>query len=212
MGERSLPLLAGLGALPDGGSAAGTSPKPGQPLGLVLAAGNRSLSVIQASFAGFADGVGWNCRYPWGAASNSEVGHLLGTIRAMRLGTLTGVAAMALLATGCAVAPHGRGSESVTHDVVDYFQREWPLAGPPTVPADACQGGCSCCGGSPVTSECDAEAETWDDDWNQPGCLPHAKGYTDDPPPAVPLEPGLPGRFFPVPVRPAFAPQSPTGG
>ncbi|MEO0529263.1 MAG: hypothetical protein AAF266_01670 [Planctomycetota bacterium] len=134
----------------------------------------------------------------------------------MRLATLTGTAAMALLASGCAVAPHGQGGRSVTHDVVGYFQREWPLSGPPVVPPDACQGGCSCCGGGVSPDACGGLGGrgpvAWQDDWDQPGCLPHAKGYTDDPPPAVPLEAAPPGRFFPVPVKPAFAAQGPPGG
>ncbi|TWT96116.1 hypothetical protein Pla108_31980 [Botrimarina colliarenosi] len=137
----------------------------------------------------------------------------------MRLSGLTIVAAMALLATGCAVAPHPQGPSngSVTHDVVDYLHREWPLNGRPVVPADACQGSCSCCGGGAVrahqngysaTPATELPPEVWRDDWNQPGCLGHSRGYTDDPPPAVPLEAGGPGRFFPAPVKPVFAPQA----
>ena len=111
--------------------------------------------------------------------------------------TLACLATTALLASGCAVAPHGQGCRSVTHDVVDYFDREWPLAGAPA-PSAACG---------------DYRADdgvVYIDDWDQPGCHPHAYGWTDDPPPAVPLEPGPPGRFFPVPVKPAFSPQGPS--
>lgn len=130
----------------------------------------------------------------------------------MRFGGLATVAATALLAAGCAVAPQGRGGQSVTHDAVNYLHREWPLNGPPVIPADACMNGCSCCGGG---SSCETEpacdpVETWSDDWNQAGCCPTAMGYTDDPPPAVPLEAAPRGRFFPAPVRPVFSPQGPS--
>lgn len=130
----------------------------------------------------------------------------------MRLRLLTGALATALLATGCAVAPHG-GGKSVTADVAGYLHREWPLAGPPVIPPDACQGSCSCCGGGATEAPPEAACEaTYGDDWDQAGILPIARGYTDDPPPAVPLGPGSPGRFFPVPVKPAFSPQGPPTG
>lgn len=130
----------------------------------------------------------------------------------MRILLFTGLATTTLLASGCAVSPEGQGGESVTHDVVDYLHREWPLAGPPVIPPDAVQGGCACCGGGKHRTE--PEPSVYRDDWDQPGCLPHAKGYTDDPPPAVPLGAGPPGRFFPVPVQPAFTPRAgpPAGG
>lgn len=128
----------------------------------------------------------------------------------MRYGLLC-LSAAVLAASGCAVAPHGRGGQSVTHDVVDYLHREWPLAGPPVVPDDAIHGGCACCGGGNCQSGPDPNV--YQDDWDQPGALPTSRGYTADAPPAVPLEPGPPGRFFPVPVRPAFAPRGgPTAG
>lgn len=119
----------------------------------------------------------------------------------MRFGLL-GLAAASLAVAGCAVAPHGRGGQSVTHDVVDYLHREWPLHGPQTMSPDACAG----CGSGPCEAPCE---QVYADDWDQPGILPAAKGYSDDPPPAVPLEMGGPGRFHPVPTRPAFAPQGP---
>lgn len=127
----------------------------------------------------------------------------------MRFLLLTGLATT-LTASGCAVSPDGQGGESVTHDVVDYLHREWPLAGPPVIPPDAIQGGCACCGGG--SHQPKPAPDVYQDDWNQPGCLPAARGYTDDPPPAVPLDGGPPGRFFPVPVQPAFAPQGPAEG
>lgn len=127
----------------------------------------------------------------------------------MRLALSIGVMATAMLAPGCAVGPHA-GGRSVTHDVAGYLQREWPLAGPPVIPPDACQGSCSCCGGGGGSCGGGAAPEVWEDDWDQPGCLPNARGYTDDPPPAVPLEAGSPGRFFPVPTREPFAPQGPS--
>lgn len=126
--------------------------------------------------------------------------------------TIACLATTALLAGGCAIAPEGQGGKSVTHDVVDYLHREWPLAGPPVIPADACAAACACHGGGGCPNDpvhCGDDGVVYVDDWDQPSCDPHAFGWTDDPPPAVPLEPGPPGRFFPVPVRPAFAPQGP---
>lgn len=132
----------------------------------------------------------------------------------MRLGGLQAVAATVLLASGCAVAPHGPPDGSVTHDVVDYLHRQWPLTGPPVVPADACQGSCSCCcgGSAKAPVACQAGPEVWSDDWNQTGYQPHAGGYADDPPPAVPLDAPPPGRFFPAPVQPVFTPQGVSEG
>lgn len=122
-----------------------------------------------------------------------------------RRGLLTLLAA-SLLSAGCAIAPHGRGDSSVTHDAVEYLNREWPLAGPPVIPPDACFGGCSCCGDG-----CSAAGpqRVWADDWDQEGRYPISMGYSEDPPPAVPLDAGPQGRFFPAPVRPVFAPQGP---
>lgn len=125
-----------------------------------------------------------------------------------RSGLMT-VAAAALLASGCAVAPCGRAEPSVTRDVVDYLHREWPLAGPPVVPADAQQGGCACCGGGSYDASvaCQEGPACWGDDWNQPGYQTHGGVPHGDLPPAVPLDAPPPGRFFPAPVRPVFTPQ-----
>jgi len=128
----------------------------------------------------------------------------------MRLGLLTTTAVLASLASGCAVAPGGPVDGSVTHDVVDYLHREWPLAGPPAIPADACPGGCACCGGG-AAQAAPCGPSVYSDDWDQPGVLPTARGYTDDPPPAAPLDPPPAGRFFPVPARPPFAPPATHG-
>lgn len=110
---------------------------------------------------------------------------------------------------GCAVAPGGPGDGSITHDIADYFHREWPLAGPEAFSTNhaACDGDDSrrrACQSEP------SEQRVWSDDWDQPGCLPHTMGYTDDPPPAVPLDAGPRGRFFPAPVQPVFSPQGPS--
>ncbi|WP_231933154.1 hypothetical protein [Botrimarina mediterranea] len=125
-----------------------------------------------------------------------------------RSGTMT-VAAAALLASGCVAPPCQHAEPSVTRDVVDYLHREWPLAGPPVVPADAQRGGCTCCGGGSggAPTACQTGPECWDDDWNQAGYQPHARAPHGDLPPAVPLDAPPPGRFFPAPVRPVFAPQ-----
>ena len=120
----------------------------------------------------------------------------------MRLALSIGVAATAVLASGCALGPHA-GGRSVTHDVARYFEREWPLDGRASA-TSACQG---CSGG---VSGCNAGPTVWTDDWDQPGCLTPGKGYAPDPPPAVPLEAGAPGRFFPVPTHEPFKPQGPS--
>ncbi|MEN0110941.1 MAG: hypothetical protein AAF805_09480 [Planctomycetota bacterium] len=96
---------------------------------------------------------------------------------------------LALAASGCAIAPNG-AEPSISTDIVGYLQREWPLHTQQQ---------------SPRTPACSGAVHAGD--WDQPTCHPHAYGRTDDPPPAVPLEPPDRGRFFPVPSRPAFAPQ-----
>lgn len=56
------------------------------------------------------------------------------------------------------------------------------------------------CGGT-----CYEPQRVYADDWDQPGSV--SQQAKPEPIPAVPLEVGPPSRFFPVPVRPAFAPQ-----
>lgn len=95
---------------------------------------------------------------------------------------------------------------------MDFLKREWPLAGPPVLTPEQRAGhGCSCCSGgcsetsgpSCGTDDCEPDACAFE------GCFGGSNGKVVyyDPVPAVPLEPGAPGRFFPVPVRPVFAPQ-----
>lgn len=124
----------------------------------------------------------------------------------MRLALSIGVAATALLSSGCALGPHA-GGRSVTHDVVGYFEREWPLHGETVMVSESCQGGCGGCGGSCLGNR---TPNVWADDWDQPSNASHGTGYAPDPPPAVPLEAGSPGRFFPVPTHEPFKPQGPS--
>jgi hypothetical protein len=167
--------------------------------------------VSYANPADFAEGDGHSGRYHQGPSEcpATKLPRLASTMR--QCGLMT-VAAAALLASGCVVAPCKQAEPSVTRDVVDYFHREWPLTGPPVIPADAQPCSCGCCGGgAPVASQGpQAGPECWNDDWNQGGCLPHASGRHADLPPAVPLDAPPPGRFFPAPVRPVFAPQGGT--
>lgn len=120
----------------------------------------------------------------------------------------TAVLLAALAAGGCAVAPEGQGGQSVTHDVANYFAREWPLAGPPVIPADAQPCTCGASGGCVGAPHASSECETGDDWGNGAGGWRRVEATLPDPPPAVPLAPPAQGRFFPVPTRPAFSPQA----
>ena len=122
--------------------------------------------------------------------------------------SITGLLAVTTLLVGCAIGPHS-SEPSVTADAMDFLQREWPLSGPPVLTHEQRAGhGCSCCsGGCSETNEssCEPEACVFE------GCFrgSQAKATYIEPVPAVPLEPGPPGRFFPAPVRPVFSPQLP---
>lgn len=113
-----------------------------------------------------------------------------------RAATLT-VCLASMLSSGCMVLPHS-GGPSVTTDAIDCLHGQW---------GGSCDGACGCgdaCG--------DPHAElAWPDDPHWATAKRRLKkalrpdlGY--EPPPAVPLSPGPPGRFFPVPARPAFEP------
>ena len=122
--------------------------------------------------------------------------------------SLIGLLAMTTLPVGCAIGPHS-SEPSVTADTMDFLKREWPLAGPPVLtPEQRAGSGCSCCSGG-CSEASDACSEP--DACVFEGCLSshdnNGQPVYYDPVPAVPLEPGAPGRFFPVPVRPVFAPQ-----
>lgn len=140
---------------------------------------------------------------------------------------------LALLASGCAVAPTQPGEPaSVTEDMSQFLKREWPLKGPPVIPADAMPASMCACGGHGGQSDaCDATSEcnlygdecyqsdgyatgnqmpeqVWANDWDAPAEMQAPKVIKVSRPPAIPNAPGPPGRFFPVPVKPVFAPNS----
>ena len=115
------------------------------------------------------------------------------------------MAMAALLPVGCAIGPQpcscqGHGG-SVSGDVADYLQREWMLGAPNGAYADDC--------GDMVPYEAACQEPCFQ------GCGPPGplagwiarRAAKPKPLPAVPNEPGPPGRFFPVPVRPVFEPQ-----
>jgi hypothetical protein len=145
---------------------------------------------------------------------------------------LAAVAACAVASAGCAVHPSGgrlAGREStVTDDVLAYLEREWPLeeeqgtvvateqepdsrevlalAEAPIGCADTVDGGqpVAACGlgrtglrpgllrgGFPLPA---IPVPSWLGGASRPGTIPAGAGP--------------PGRFFPAPVRPVFAPQS----
>lgn len=134
------------------------------------------------------------------------------------------------LTLGCAVAPTQPGeAASVTEDMSQFLKREWPLKGPPVIPADAMPAHMCACGGH-GTGACDASSEcltegeesyhpgvdayadypeqVWANDWDAPAEMQEPKVIHVSRPPAIPNGPGPPGRFFPVPVKPVFAPNS----
>lgn len=122
--------------------------------------------------------------------------------------SIIGLLAVTTLSVGCAVGPHSP-EPSVTADAMDFLKREWPLAGPPVLTPEQRAGhGCSCCSGG-CSEVNDSSCEP--DECVLESCFGGSNGRAVyvDPVPAVPLEPGPPGRFFPVPVRPVFAPQPP---
>ncbi|TWT36432.1 hypothetical protein KOR34_13370 [Posidoniimonas corsicana] len=111
-------------------------------------------------------------------------------------------AAMLFPAAGCTVGlPRGPIEPSITADCVDYLNENWipashtsaaPCDGtcsePAPAPAAAQPAGCYVSGDCPISCrDCPLIPN--------PGSQPP---YVD---------PGPPGRFLPVPVRPAFAPQ-----
>ncbi len=125
---------------------------------------------------------------------------------------------LALLATGCAVASTGPGEPvSVTQDFTEFLRREWPLAGRPVIPHDALPSSECVCGqhgGVCSTGACasnvylgESEEQIWAEDWDAPDEM-RPKVIKISRPPAVPNASGPPGRFFPVPVKPVFTPQS----
>ena len=112
----------------------------------------------------------------------------------MRTSTkLVALLAACALASGCAVLPPT--SNTVWID-------------------DACGGGCGQGCGCVVGPSCGAEEWPVDPKWDKfDRCVKRGfkKAFRPDlgyePPPAVPLTPAAPGRFFPVPAQPAFSPR-----
>ncbi len=158
---------------------------------------------------------------------------------AIELGTMKKIFYVVLpsvvLSIGCAVAPTQPGEPaSVTEDLSQFLKREWPLNGPPVIPADAMPASMCACGQHGSCGEmsaCDAANDSncggdecyqqdgyayganepeqvWANDWDAPPEMQKPKVIRVSRPPAIPNGPGPPGRFFPVPVKPVFAPNS----
>lgn len=101
---------------------------------------------------------------------------------------------------------------TVSGDTLNYLRSEWPLGldddggaycSSPTAPDCACDDGA--CGGDERRCSIDP-SEIHLAPRCGPGGLWNSWAHKPKPIPQVPNEPGPPGRFFPVPVRPVFYP------
>ncbi|QDU90061.1 hypothetical protein Pla175_34610 [Pirellulimonas nuda] len=134
------------------------------------------------------------------------------------------VALGCLMAAGCQIgAPCGCGAPVVpvgyspgpADRCLAHLRREWlePCGlgcGAGVCCGDACDGGCAepVCGVAPCEAPLDATCDAAGCEF-EAGCpIPSLLGACKIPhkEPEVPLPPGPPGRFFPAPTRPVFAP------
>ena len=115
----------------------------------------------------------------------------------MKLNSWMLCVALLLPAAGCAVGlPHGPLEPSVTADCVNYLNNNWLTA--------VNGGAVHCEADSDEPTACPPIAPARCETCRDCPLIPNAG------PAPVYVDPGPPGRFLPVPVRPAFAPQ-PTG-
>jgi hypothetical protein len=143
---------------------------------------------------------------------------------------LAAVAVCAAASAGCVVHPSGgrlaERESTVTDDVLAYLEREWPLEDDPgaVVAADADPGARDVLAIAEEPVECGEEVFAGEPaacavgrGVLRPGLLRRGLPLPAIPVPAwlggasrpgtIPAAAGPPGRFFPAPVRPVFAPQ-----